>query len=511
MTRRLLACVILAATAVLSGCGGEREANGAIIVGIANSPVNLDPRMAADEYSQKAHQLIFDTLMKIDDRLRVVPSVAESLEQPNGDPLTYVARLRRGITFHNGRELTADDVVYTFGSFLDPKFGGRSGAYRMVASVNALDPYTVEFKLKEPAASFPINLVMGIVQSGSGAANVRTPIGTGPYQVKEFLPDDRLVLEPFAGHWQGAPANAGVVMKVVPDDTMRGLELRKGTVDLVVNDVAPDIVWQFEEEGRLKIARAPGTDYAYLGMNLKHAVLSNRDVRRAIGHAIDRDAIVKHLRRGLASIADGLIPPMSWAHTADVFQPHHDPAKAKQLLDAAGFRDPDGEGPLTRFTLVLRTSTSEIYRLQAAAIQHDLGRVGIALDVRSTETQTLFADLNGGNFQLYTAVFVGITDPDMLRRVFHSGQKPPTGLNRVFYTDRDVDRLIEAGARTPDEAARQRVYAEAQRIIAESSPYIPLWTRTNVAVSQPDLEGITLSPIADFMFLKGVRRRAVTP
>ncbi len=194
----------------------------------------------------------------------------------------------------------------------------------------------------------------------------------------------------------------------------------------------------------------------------------------------------------------------------DVFTLRHDPAEARRLLDAAGLPDPDGDGPRPRLTLTLRTSTSEIYRLQAAAIQQDLAGVGIHVDVRSTETQTLFADIVRGNFQMYTAVFVGITDPDMLRRVFHSKQMPPVGLNRVRYENRDVDRLIEAAAAQSDEGERRALYVEAQRRIAEDVPYVPLWYRTNVAIFQADLDGVTLSPIADFGFLKDVRRRPVS-
>ena len=500
--RPVLLALLLACTS--AACTGARADEESIVVGMANSPAILDPRIGADEASQKAHQLLFSSLVRIDDDLRVVPDLAESLEQP--DPLTYVARLRRGVLFHNGGELTADDVVYTFGSFLDPAFGGRSGAYRLVDRVTARDPYTVEFRLKEPFASFPINLVMGIVQAGSGDANTRTPVGTGPYRLAQFVPDDRLVLEPFPAYWRGAPAHHPVVLKVVPDDTMRGLELRKGTVDLVVNDLSPDIVAELRAEGRLNVVTAPGSDYAYVGLNLTHPVLGHPDVRRAVGHAIDRTAIVTHLRRGLATEAVGIIPPMSWAFEPEVFDFRHDPAEAERLLDRAGFPDPDGAGPRPRFSLTLRTSTSEVYRLQAAAIQHDLARVGVRVDVRSTETQTLFSDILRGNFQMYTAVFVGVTDPDMLRRVFHSGQRPPSGLNRVHYRNEEVDRLIEAAAGAPDDQQRRAFYGRAQRLIARDAPYIPLWYRTNVAVFQPNLEGVRLSPIADFMFLKDVRR-----
>jgi peptide/nickel transport system substrate-binding protein len=200
------------------------------------------------------------------------------------------------------------------------------------------------------------------------------------------------------------------------------------------------------------------------------------------------------------------VPPMSWAFEPAVFAFRHDRDEAKRLLDQAGLRDPDGDGPAPRLTLTLRTSTSEIYRLQAAAIQHDLSEVGIRLDVRSTETQTLFADIVRGNFQMYTAVFVGVTDPDMLRRVFHSSQQPPTGLNRVHYVNPQVDQLIDAASASQVEEERKELYAQAQRITAADAPYLPLWYRTNVAVFQPDIEGVSLSPTADFTFLKDVRR-----
>src|SRR5260221_8540876 len=471
---------------------------------MTNSAVNLDPRVGADEASQKAHQLLFNTLVKIDSSLKVVPDLAVSLERP--DDVTYVTTLRRGVRFHDGGELTAKDVAYTFRSFLDPAFRGRAGAYANVKSVEIVDPYTVAFHLKTPSASFPINLVMGIVKDGSGAANARSPIVTGPYKLVSFKPDDRIVLARFDGYFDGPAKSAGIVLKVVPDDTMRGLELRKGAVDLVVNDVAPDIVWQMQREGKLQIAIGPGTDYAYIGLNLKDPILQQIEVRKAIGYAIDRDAIVKYLRRGFASTAVGILPPMSWAFQREVFDFRYDPAEARRLLDAAGFPDPDGDGPRPRLALTLKTSTAEKYRIQAAAIQQDLARVGIALEVRSQEFATLLGDVVKGNFQMYTAQFVGVTDPDMLRRVFHSAQAPPNGLNRAHYQSAEVDRLIEQASAMSDDEQRRMLYQQAQTAIARDAPVISLWYKTNVAVFQPGIHGVRLSPIADFTFLKDVYR-----
>ena len=503
--RPLVSLVVGVLTAATIACTETRPPGNVVILGTTNSATNLDPRVGTDEASQKIHQLIFNALVHIDSQLRVVPELAESIEHP--DPLTYVARLRHGVLFHNGRELTSEDVVYTFRSFLDPTFKGRSGAYRVLAAVNAIDPYTIEFTLKTPLNSFPVNLVMGIVQAGSGSANARAPIGTGPYRLQEFVPDDHVSLSAFDRYYDGRPRNDGILLKVIPDDTMRGLELRKGSVDLIVNDLSPDIVWQLQREGRVQIATAPGTDYAYIGLNLNDPILSHVEVRKAIGYAIDRDAIVKYLRRGFATTAVGIVPPMSWAFERNVFDFRHDPEEARRLLDAAGFRDPDGPGPLPRFRLSLKTSTTEVYRIQAAAIQHDLARVGIAIDVRSSEFQTLSADVLRGNFQMYTLQFVGVTDPDILRLVYHSQQIPPAGLNRVRYKNVDVDRFIEGAAAATDEDQRRALYAQAQQRIAQDVPYIALWYKTNVAIFQPDIHGVTLSPIADFTFLRGVYRQ----
>jgi peptide/nickel transport system substrate-binding protein len=147
-----------------------------------------------------------------------------------------------------------------------------------------------------------------------------------------------------------------------------------------------------------------------------------------------------------------------------------------------------------------------VYRLQAAVIQSDLARVGIAVDVRSSEFQTLSADVRRGNFQMYSLQFVGVTDPDMLRLVYHSSQAPPAGVNRVHYSNPEVDRLIEAASAATDDVGRRRAYAEAQRLIAQDVPYITLWYKTNVAIFQPDIHGVSLSPIADFTFMKNVYR-----
>jgi peptide/nickel transport system substrate-binding protein len=200
---------------------------------------------------------------------------------------------------------------------------------------------------------------------------------------------------------------------------------------------------------------------------------------------------------------------MSWAYTDDLFRFTHDLARSAALLDEAGYRDPDGAGPRPRLHLVLKTSTAEAYRVQATALQQQLAGAGIELEIRSFEFATLFSDVIRGNVQLYTLIFTGgsVADPDILRRVFHSSQMPPNGFNRAHYVNPEVDRLLDLATASLSEAERRRYYLEAERVIALDAPMIPLWARSNVAVAQADLAGITLSPIGDFAFLPAVHRR----
>ena len=489
-----------------SACAGSEEAHepSYLRVIIRASPTNFDPRVGTDEQSQRVHQLVYSHLMTIDSELRVAPGLAARLDNP--DPLTYIAHLRSGVRFHDGRELTARDVVYTFGSFLDPDFvSARKGAYRMLESVKALDDYRVEFKLKEPFGSFPVQLVMQVVPDAAGDSLQSFPVGTGPYRFVRYVVDEQVELSAFEGYWDGLPQNTGIVLRIIPDDTMRGLELRKGSADLTINDVPPDIAYQLQKDG-LTITQGEGVDYTYIGLNMRDAVLKDRRVRHAIAYAIDRQAIVDYLRRGLARPAIGVLSPIAWAFEADVQRFNYDLARAKRLLDEAGYRDPDGDGPLPRLRLSLKTSTDEFYRLQAAVIQENLRLAGIDVDVRSYEFATFYADVLSGNVQMYTLQWVGVTDPDMLRRVFHSEQVPPIGFNRTYYSNPEVDQLIDLATTALTDEDRRRYYSAVQKAVAEDAPYISLWYKTNIAVARPNISGMRLSAQADFLALKDVRK-----
>ena len=361
--------------------------------------------------------------------------------------------------------------------------------------------------MKEPFGAFPIQLVTPpIVPAGAGPDFGAHPIGTGPYRFVRYDVDDQVILARFDDYYDGAPKNAGIVIRVVPDDTMRGLELRKGSVDLVVNDLPPDIVYELEKERRYRIAQAPGLDFSYLGINMRDPILADKRVRHAIGYAIDRRAIVDYLRRGLARPATGLIPSQAWAFEPDVRRFNYDPARAKQLLDEAGYRDPDGDGPLPRLRLSLKISTAEETRLQSTVIQEDLRRVGIDLDVRSYEFATIYADVLKGNFQMFSLAVGGRRDG----RSRHPAARLPFDADAAGRLQPRA--LQQPRCRSPDrpgehratESERKKYYGEAQKLIAEDAPYISIWNRTNVAVAQRTLTGLHLNTVGNFESLKDV-------
>jgi peptide/nickel transport system substrate-binding protein len=479
-----------------------------IVVGVTSGPNNLDPRIGSDDTSQKLGQLIFSSLMTVDERLRIVPQLAERVENP--EPTIYVITLRRGVRFHDGQELTSADVVYTFRSLLAPDFASPlKGAYGLLRSIDARDRYTVVFTLSEPFGSFPANLVVPpIVPDGAGRSFGEHPIGTGPYRFVGYAADDGIELAAFEDYYGGRPQNDGLILRIVPDDVMRGLELRKGTMDLVLNDLAPDIVYQLEREPRLQAIEGPGSDYQYVGLNLRDPILRDVRVRQALAYAIDYTAIVEHLRRGLATPAVGLLAPVSWAFEPNVLTFRHDPTEARRLLDDAGYSDPDGDGPAVRFTLSLKASNVEFNRLQSAVIQQNFHAVGVGLDLRMYEFATLYADVLKGNFQMFTLQWSGgvMADPDILRRVFHSGQTPPVGYNRGYFNNADVDRLIDEATISTDDQRRKQLFGRVQKIVASEVPYISLWDKRNVVVAQRNLAGIHVTPAADFLFLKDVSR-----
>lgn len=524
LTFHALLLLTLAACACLSACSSAPRDPNTVVFLIETMPANLDPRIGTDAQSQRLHSLIFSSLLERDANMNLRGDLAQRWESP--DPLTYIFHLRKNVYFHDGRALTSADVQYTFDSILNGDVRTpKRGAFRMVESVTAPDDFTVVFRLNEPFASFLWNLArpsVGIVPrprepDENPAAH---PIGTGPFRFVSSRQDEDVLLERAPEYFGESPSIVPaslpttqhstsplrVRFRIVPDATVRALELRKGTADIALNSINPDTVPALAKEDHIDLTQRAGTTYAYLAFNFDDPLLAQREVRQALAHATDRGTLIKHLLNGQARPADSLLPPYHWAYAPapSQFSYAYDPARAAALLDAAGFRlPPDGNGP--RLRLTLKVSTDETSRLVAAVLQEQWRRVAIELEIRPLEFATLFSDIGRGSFQIYFLRWVGAnSDPDIFEYVFHSKKMPPDGANRGHYRNPQLDSLLDRARVEHNRDQRIRLYAQVQRIVAEELPYLSLWYPDNVCLHSTRIGQVQLTPPGDYDFVKEI-------
>jgi peptide/nickel transport system substrate-binding protein len=488
---------------LLAGCSRRSSADSNTLNFLLEAmPTNLDPRIGTDAFSEHLDFLIFDSLLQRDDHLDLAPDLAEKWEMP--DAQTYIFHLRHDVKFSNGQPLTSADVKFTFDSIISGAIKTpKRGAYALVDSIIAPDPYTVIFHLRAPYASFPLNLTrqaVGVVPQNAGPDFAQHPIGTGPFRFVSLATDEEVVLDRNPNYFAGAPSLERIRFRIVPDALVRALELRKGSGDIEVNSLPPDTVAALARDPNLEVTRSPGTALAYVSFNFDDPILAHREVRQALACATDRQSLITYLLRGHARPADSLLPPNHWAYDSNVAHYDFSPARANSLLDAAGFaRGPDG----IRFHLELKTSTDESTRLLAAALQDQWHRVGVQLDLRSLEFATFYSDITRGSFQLYTLRWLGANlDPDIFEYVFSSKKMPPAGANRGHYRNRQLDVLLDEARVTTDRAKRKEILSQIQQLIATDEPYINLWYYDNISVHSRRITNIQLSPGGDFDFLQ---------
>ncbi len=474
-------------------------------VGIEARPQTLDPRYAWDAYGMRiCKELLFSTLVRDGYDLRPEPVLATDWETP--DPTTYVFHLRKGVSFHDGSPLSAADVVATFEHVLDPQTRSPYAATLapVLERVQQRDELSVVFTLSQPVASFlslvtvPI-LPRHLVDHADKDLSAKL-IGSGPFRFVSQTATS-IVLEPNPDCFEGAPDIDRLVFKVVGDDSTRFLKARKGELDLLINSIPLERIDDFRTPplaDTYRVVEQPGVTYQYLVLNLDDPVLGDLRVRRALAHAIDVKAIITHRLHDHAEPAGGLLAPVSWYHNPQVPLHPFDPELSGQLLDQAGFPDPDGAGGEPRLRLQLKTSTNPEALGTIMVLQAQLAVVGIETEVRSYEWGTYYADVKAGRFQVASMRWVGVTEPDFYYDIFHSGQLPPAGRNRGRYCNPQIDRLVELGRRSLDPEERRRAYRQVQEIVARDLPYISLWHVNNIAIVHRRIAGYRQHPKGNY-------------
>lgn len=480
---------------VLLAAACTQQEDDTIRFGLSTAPVTLDPRFATDAVSHRINRLLYQRLVDFDENYYMVPMLAD-WEQL--DPLRYRFVLKSGEKqFHNGDRLTARDVKATYDSVLDSRnVSPHRATLTNIKRIIIIDDHTLDFHLNNPDPLFPGRLGIGILPEKLIRTNHpfhRLPVGSGELKYSDWPVEDTLILQRI---------NDGQLIEfiTVKDSTVRVLKLLRGEVDLIQGDMPFELMDWLQGHDNIAIESGPGNVFTYIGFNMQDQALADLNVRRAIAHAIDRDAIIEYVLGSAAHKAGVILPAGHWSAHPDLAGYDFDPEKAKTLLAQAGY---DQSNPLK---LSYKTSNNPLRVRLATIIQYQLKQVGIDVNVQSYDWGTFYGDIKDGRFQMFSLSWVGLKMPDIFRYVFHSISVPPNGANRGRFADPLVDILIETAEKKTNLDEQAYLYKELQIYLHQQLPYVPLWYEDNILAYQKDIHGYELSPDGNYDGLKNVRR-----
>jgi len=519
-TARVILLLVLSLLLVLAGC---RRRSNSFVIALGDNIRTIDPigSPSVDAASERVRTLLFNSLVRKDEKFDYVGELASNIAR-SPDGTVYTFALHEGVKFHDGRFLTSADVKYTLDLVFSSSFAKSASFYESVGtekhsyikSVEAPDSKTVVVTLIKPWVGLLSNLVpVSIIPKDSYEGQKTHPIGSGPFKFVRYDNAQQVLdAEAFPEYWDGPAKIPAIRVRVISDMNALQAELRAGRVDIapMPTSLSPDAVKLLQQDPNLQVNAFPGSNVVLLTINTSSAPLDNVKVRQAIAYAVDRETMIKDLLQGYGKIANSIVPEESWAYTAGHTY-SYDPAMSKKLLDEAGFRDPDGDGPKMRFDkpLVYKLSGSSISgRQYAGVIQNYLKQAGIPVEIQTTEQNTLFDELRRGNFQIaYTQWVGGNQDPIFYKDLFATSEIPTqtrASRNRSRYSNKDLDALLDEAVNTLDRQKGLELYTKIQDIVSNEVPVFPLWYQSNIVIAKKDVGNIHVDASGDWSFIKNV-------
>ncbi len=470
-----------------SGDGAATSYKDTLIWAQGADVTSLDPHQGKETPAVEVTCQIFDTLVVVNPETNEIePQIAESWEQV--DELTYVFKIRQGIKFHDGSDLTAEDVKFS----LDRAINSAAVSYIVdfIDTVTVDDEYTVTVKTKAPYAPALRNLAIPFaaivpkaVVEADEAAFILNPVGSGPYQFVEWKQNDHVTLKAFDDYYAGKPATENLIMKVIPETSQRSIALETGEIDLAY-DMAVNDVAKLKDSTELTVYEIPSLTCWYISMNMNKEPFNNPLVREALSYAIDRQLIIDTINAGSGQPADAIIAPGVFGYYSTGVR-EYDPEKAKELLAEAGY--PDG----FETSLWVNDNQSRIEMCQA--IQNMFQQIGVECAVEVLEFGSYISrTTNGEHDMAYFGWTTSSADADYsYYSLEHSTQQGAAG-NRSFIADPEVDALIEEARTNSDEATRTELYKELAIKLDEINNNIPVfYSSINVGASQK-VEGFVM-------------------
>jgi peptide/nickel transport system substrate-binding protein/oligopeptide transport system substrate-binding protein len=494
-----------------------------------SDPPSLDPAHVTDTTSHSVVSELFDGLVELDREMRVRPAIAERWEvSPDGRTYRFV--LRRGVRFQNGREVTAEDFRYSFLRVLDPKTRSErtwildrlEGAADVVAGrtadargIRVRDRYTLELRLAEPFAPFlallayPAAMVVPReeVERAGPDFSVR-PVGTGPFRLAEWRRDDRLILEANPAYFRGRPYLDRIVFRIIPDELTRLQEFQAGNFHHtdVPTGLYRTLAADPAMKGRLHSRSILGIQAVRLNVEVP-PFAGNLTLRRALNHAVDKEAFAQVIMEGRVQPATGILPPGMPGYGGPLPGYPFDRARARRLLAEAGFPDGRGLPPLT-----LHYNTSPTNRRLAEFVQAQLAEVGVKVELAALDWPAYLKLVDAGQTQMHRMGWIAdYPDPEnFLTVLFHSRNIGERG-NTSRYRNPQVDALLDRADRAVAEPQRIRLYREAERRIVEDAPWIFLNYYSTDLLVHPAVRNLVeqLSPMDSSPTLGLVQMRLV--
>lgn len=464
-----------------------------LIVAQRSDAVVLDPHANNDQASSRVMRQIYENLVNQNEKMELLPGLAESWEQL--DELTYEFKLKEGVKFHNGEELTANDVAFTIKRAL-----GSSHVAHIVEAINpngieVVDPYRIRIATTEPFAPLLAHLAhtaTGILNekavTEAGDDYSQTPVGTGPYKLLNWVVGETVELVKFEEYHDEAkmPKIEKIIFKAISEDGNRTIELETGGIDIAYDIIGPDVD-RITNAPDLNMVRDMNLSTTYVGFNVGKEPFDDIRVRQAINYVVDMDLIVDAVYLGTGEPSKGPLGPNVWASNRNLEPYGHDIEKAKELMKEAGLEN--------GFKTTIWTNQNQQRIDIAEILQNQLKQIDIEAEVSVMEWGAYLAGTAAGDHDMFILGWVTVTgDPDYgLYPLFHSNTHGDGG-NRTFYTNEQVNELLDLARVNADPAVREASYKEVQEIVRDEAPWIFTWTGEELTGIRDNVKGFQNHP-----------------